>query len=769
MNEGIHSAMTGESHGKYRKKTKVKLIEEPEALQTRIETLEKSVAKSKRTGKAMRKGELIALETIDGMPDGVMLVNMNGEVIYVNKAFEKLLGYRAKTLIGKSALDLPTYRKSKDREKARDYLRKVIERSSAKPIDMAGISKDGKEIPINFTASVIKDAQGNPQTLVAVIRDISERKHAEEALRDSEELSRGMLEAATTGIYLLQDGQFQYVNRLFEQISGYTSDELIGKYSLDYVHPEDRETVRIKAIEVLKGQRSLPYEFRFIRKNSDTIWVLDRVASIQYKGKRSVLGTLTDITERKRTEEALRESEEKYRLHFESISDVIYSIDTDFRILRVSPSVERVLGYKPEELVGRPFGEIKLLAPESLERAFSDVRHVLAGGRLAASEYEFIARDGTRKFGEVSGSPLFSQDGKVIAIISVARDITERKQAEDEIKRYTKQLEALFNIGSTVSQTLNLEELLRNVQDKVLEVMGLNIGGIFLLNEPTKEMILRAHRGMSPEFVCQLGVVNLEDGRFIGQVVKSGKPLIVKDIFVNPRLSRGVMKKENIKSFAAVPIMAREKILGVMGVGSRTYREFPDWEVRMLGAIANQIGMAIDNAQLYEHALELAFTDGLTGLYNRRYLMEQIEREFIRAVRSKVSLSLIMFDLDGLKSINDRFGHHEGDVFLREVGRIIKVNTRASDVSARWGGDEFMLLAPETDSNSARKIAERIRVQVEQFRERIDGKGIGITISAGIVSYPTHASAVTELLMKADEAMYNAKRGGKNRSCIFTS
>jgi len=128
-----------------------------------------------------------------------------------------------------------------------------------------------------------------------------------------------------------------------------------------------------------------------------------------------------------------------------------------------------------------------------------------------------------------------------------------------------------------------------------------------------------------------------------------------------------------------------------------------------------------------------------------------------------------MIDLDGLKAINDRFGHHEGDGFLKEVAGIVKVNTRASDVAARWGGDEFMLLAPGTDSRSASKIAERIRAQVERYKIQLEGDEVGITISAGIVSYPAHASVVEELLKKVDEAMYNAKRGGKNQSSVFSS
>jgi diguanylate cyclase (GGDEF)-like protein/PAS domain S-box-containing protein len=631
--------MVGGSGGRYSRKTKKQLIDELEALRAKFAELKKSADESKWAEEVLIKGELIAAATIEGMPDGVMLVNMSGEIIYVNKAFEKLLGYKANELVGTSALKLPTYSKSKDRVKAQGYLKKVIEKSSAKPIDMSAITKDGEEIPINFTASVIKDAQGNPQTLVAVIRDISERKWAEEALRDSEELARGMLAAATTGIYFLQDGRFLYVNRLFEEISGYTSDELVGKHSLDYVHPDDKKAVRIKAIEVLKGQSSSPYEARLIRKDSGIVWVSDRVASIQYKGKRSVLGTLMDIT--------------------------------------------------------------------------------------------------------------------------------ERKQAEEEIRRYTKQLEALFNIGATVSQTLNLEELLDSVLDNVLMVMGVEVGGIFLLDKQTSKLLLKTHRGMSPEFARRVQVVSIGDG-FIGQVAKLGKPILAEDVSADSKLSWMRKMGDGIQSFAAVPIMAKEKILAVMGVGSGKYRKFPDWEMQMLDTIANQIGMAIENAQLYEHALELAFTDGLTGLYNRRYIMEQIEREFIRAQRSKAPLSLIMVDLDELKAINDRFGHHEGDGFLKEVARIVKVNTRASDVAARWGGDEFMLLAPGTDSRSASKIAERIRTQVERYKIKLEGEEVGITVSAGIVSYPAHASVVEELLKKADEAMYNAKRGGKNQSSVFS-
>ncbi|MBU2053435.1 MAG: PAS domain S-box protein, partial [Proteobacteria bacterium] len=137
--------------------------------------------------------------------------------------------------------------------------------------------------------------------------------------------------------------------------------------------------------------------------------------------------------ERRLAEEALRANEEKYRLHFENVSDVIFSYDREFRILSISPSLERALGYKPEEFIGKSFAELNILPPEYLEKAFSDGMRVFAGENIDSITYELIARDGTRKYGEVTGTPLI-RDGQVVAAVSVARDITARKKAEDILR-----------------------------------------------------------------------------------------------------------------------------------------------------------------------------------------------------------------------------------------------------------------------------------------------------------------------------------------------
>ncbi len=283
----------------------------------------------------------------------------------------------------------------------------------------------------------------NARLYAAVERELAERKRAEDALRGREESYRLLFQNLTAGfalheIILNDNGQpcdyrFLEVNPAFEQLTGLTAETLIGR------------TVR----EVLPGTE--PYWIEIYGR------VATSGASIQFENYSQETGRhyqvtaytpelgrfatiFHDITERKRAEEALRESEQRYRLHFEDVSDVIFSYDTELRILNMSPSVVRVLGYAPDELIGKSFPELGILAPESLAIAFSDAMRVLAGERITASEYQFIAKDGTRKYGEVSGAP-FVQADKIIGVISVARDITERKRAEDEIRQLNAELE----------------------------------------------------------------------------------------------------------------------------------------------------------------------------------------------------------------------------------------------------------------------------------------------------------------------------------------
>jgi PAS domain S-box-containing protein len=170
--------------------------------------------------------------------------------------------------------------------------------------------------------------------------------------------------------------------------------------------------------------------------------------------------------------EALRASEEKFRLYFEKASDVIYTLGPDLKVLSVSPSVESLLGYEPEELIGKYFPDLNVLAPSSLELAFSDAKRVLKGERIGASVYEFITKGGAHRFGEVSGAPVISPEGKVIAILSVGRDITERKHAEEALRESEERLRALFDHAPTGTALMDMEGQVLSANQGICRFLG---------------------------------------------------------------------------------------------------------------------------------------------------------------------------------------------------------------------------------------------------------------------------------------------------------
>jgi len=266
-------------------------------------------------------------------------------------------------------------------------------------------------------------------------KEVTGRIKTEKMLRESEDKFRSFAEQSLVGIYLISGDIFKYVNPKFAEIFGYSVDECLNNLHFQQlVHPEDLATVEKQVGRRLSGEaKAVRYSFRGIKKSGKTIHVEIFGSSMVLKGKTVATGTMLDITERKRAEEALRESESLHRLHFVNVSDVIYSVDPELKIINISPSVERVLGYKPEELIGRPFQELNLLAPEYLEQAASDTMRILGGERISSAVYQFIARDGKKKWGEVSGAPLI-RDGQIVALVSVARDITKRKQAEEALR-----------------------------------------------------------------------------------------------------------------------------------------------------------------------------------------------------------------------------------------------------------------------------------------------------------------------------------------------
>jgi diguanylate cyclase (GGDEF)-like protein/putative nucleotidyltransferase with HDIG domain len=321
-----------------------------------------------------------------------------------------------------------------------------------------------------------------------------------------------------------------------------------------------------------------------------------------------------------------------------------------------------------------------------------------------------------------------------------------------EEQKKSRQLTLLNNISGHAITTLNPEEMLAKIAAEIENGLTYDHIGIAILEYSTKELVIQAEAGHRRDAVGRR--ILLGEG-LVGQVARTGQMAVVRE--ANSTTPRTVLSES--VSAIALPVTYGEQLLGVLYVESSEKCDFNEQEVLLMRTLADLFAGALHNALTYQKAQEQAITDGLTGVKTHRYLMETLSMEWKRSTRANRPFSLVLMDLDRFKFVNDFYGHLEGDVVLQRVGHILEQNCRRSDVVARYGGDEFVILMPETTVEQARQLASKLRGWVASdplLRDK------NITASFGIAGFPVHGSTPQELIQVADSSMYLSKHQGGN-------
>jgi diguanylate cyclase (GGDEF)-like protein len=322
-----------------------------------------------------------------------------------------------------------------------------------------------------------------------------------------------------------------------------------------------------------------------------------------------------------------------------------------------------------------------------------------------------------------------------------------------EEQKKSRHLNLINNISRHAITTLNPDELLNEIVQQMEASLPYCHIGIAMLDYASKEVVVQAEAGRRRE---ALGRRMMLGQGLLGQVARSGQMTIVRGAGsgnVAPVLSGS-------KSSIALPINYADQLLGVLYVESAEIQEFSDEEILLLRTLADLLAGALHNAQTFQKAQEQAITDGLTGLKTHRFFMEALAAEWKRATRAGRGFSLVLIDLDRFKFVNDFHGHLAGDAVLQRIARVLEQNCRRSDVVSRYGGDEFVVMMPETNLDQALQLAGKLRYCIENeplLREK------NITGSFGLSAFPLHGSTPQELIQAADSAMYISKHQGGNR------
>jgi len=315
----------------------------------------------------------------------------------------------------------------------------------------------------------------------------------------------------------------------------------------------------------------------------------------------------------------------------------------------------------------------------------------------------------------------------------------------------------LFAIGKAIGSDEDLASLLHHISELTCELAGADACSIMLLDAKRERLLAKAAYGLR---VGDLTRVSFAVGEGVaGWVVHSGEPALIADVTQDARFAHRTDPSTAICSMACVPLLVRGEPVGVMTATSKHPGAFTPGDLDMLSFVAKTIALDIENVRLRK----VSVTDPLTGAFNREYLHERLPVEIDTAEARATPLSVAMVDVDHFKAVNDRFGHEVGDRTLVVVAERLRSAIRGADVLVRYGGEEFLVLLPNTDAERARDVAERMRLKMQEDAIAAGSARIEIRVSVGVAQYKGAPESADLLIRRADTALYAAKGRGRNR------
>lgn len=679
----------------------------------------KDITNQKKAEKRILESELRYRQLVEHSPEGVV-VHREGKIIYANPAAMKFM--KEDQPIGKSIFQFihPDFHEI-SKQRVSDIQRIGEELPVA---EMKFIRKDGKIIYAEVSGIAIM-YDGIP-SILALFKDITERKQAEQALQESEERYRRLVEKSPEPILVHREGKISFANLSFLKLIGATRmEELVGKHVIDFVHPEYKGLVENRLVQLNQEGKSVDFiEEKILGLDGTEIDVEVTGITIYEQGKPAVLTIVHNITRRKKAEKALRESEAKYRLIAENMRDLIVVIGMDGIVKYASPSYKTVLGIDPEEYVGQHSSI--LIHPDDMERLREAVVTVITEKipvKLDSRVKEWN-EENQYLFFEIDVLPILGINNQVEGISGISRDITKRYLAEKSLRES--------------------EEKYRLIADHSQDMIKLiDENGYIIYASPSHQAIL----GLAPEEY--IGTHVLE------RIHPSDRSLFQEQLYrcIHYNESfRMEFRKQNKQG----------QWIWLEAVGTLVLNE--------QGYIKHIVLMTrnIMERKQYEAKLEyMAYHDSLTGLPNRRFFMQLLEQAMKEAKRYQKKMAVMFMDLDKFKWVNDTLGHDVGDVLLKQFAQRLRNCLRESDIIARLGGDEFTILLPEIQfEEDAINTAERI-IEALQEPWEIGEHTFQTTSSIGISLYPRDGQDPKLLVKRADIALYNAKEQGRNNYQFF--
>jgi diguanylate cyclase (GGDEF)-like protein/PAS domain S-box-containing protein len=754
----------------------------------------------KRAEESLRKSEADMRALFAAMTDIIMVLDSKGKYLKIVGTNTNLLYRPSVDLVGKTLHELF------DKDIADAFLSHINTAlsSSEKVIFEYALPIENKVLWFSASISPITDG-----TVIWVAHDITKRKQAEEAQRISEARYRELFEESPTALWeedfsevkkYLDHLKHQGISDFTEYFESHPEDIIkcaslikvvdVNRRAIKMVHAKDKNELieNIEQILSLETNATLSQELIQIAEGKTTFkWEginqtldgISKIVSVRWQAATGyedslskVILSMTNITKSKQAEEALLASEEKYRTLVDNIGEGIGIVDEKEFFVFANPSAHDIFGEKPGTLIGRNLNDF--LSPAVLATVqFQTIMRKT--GEFSIYEIEIIRPNGERRNIQVSARPQVDGKGSFLGTFGIFRDITEQKKAENRLQ-YRSQFEVLLTQISTRFINLTSHEIGSEINE-ALKLVGQfeNVDRSYLFRiDPKTKTISNTHEWCGKGIEPQIGSIQnlpVTDVPWILNQIASHPVIInrVADLPDEAILEKKIFESQSIQSLVIFPMQVNDQLIGFVGFDSvQIEREWEQDSTVLMEQFANILGNAIERSRLSEILEDRAIHDELTGILNRRGFTELAKMELVRAHRYGRPFSLILFDLDHLKRVNDTFGHAAGDLAIKAVVNCCLKSIRETDTLGRWGGDEFVLLLPESDQKAAIRVAERLQESISNCSFILNGEPVKLTASIGVAVEDKTKLSMDELFRNADSALYSAKQAGRNCIHVYT-
>ncbi len=697
---------------------------------------------------------------IDSEPDCVKLIAADGAILKMNAAGMAMVEVDSPDqIIGRSvySLIIPEY------HEAYKALTERVFRGESGMLKFEILGDKGTRRWLETHAVPLRNVRDEIIAELSITRDITERRKMENELRKRDVQYTAMLNTVPDGFWIIDtQGRLLDVNIAYCRMIGYNRDELLGMSVSDVEAKETHEETARHIRHVVETGSDL-FETRHRRKDGSIVEVEISVGYYPIDGGR-FFSFIRDTTYRKIIEENLL----KLSCAVEQSASTIVITNDKGNIEYANPKFVETTGYTLEEAKGQNPRILKSgkTPPEVYERLWS----AITSGREWKGEFCNKKKTGELYYESASIAPIKNTKGVITHFVAVKEDITLQKHNEEELrltveekKKSIEDLRHLMEFSNLMREEIVEGALIKHAAKVLKERFSPDFLAMLMLNQeensveiPVTDPVMDWNEVISKEVVLYPTLC---------RVLRTGHNVVVRDVDTDACCDCLLLKMKEGSS-ACFPISAGGITVGavMMVKNERGYWDSGEKQ-RLISAYIGLAAASLDNIRLMNQAKHSAITDALTGIYNRRFFVESLEKQLSLANRYKETLVVILADVDHFKRFNDTYGHTAGDRVLQQVSKMLGASIRDSDVLCRYGGEEFAIIMPRTNAAEGYEKAEKIRLHIEsaRFTNISPGNTLGITISMGIASFPEHGVEYNVLVDAADGALYKAKKNGSNR------